>query len=291
MKIKAFPLFVKFVWTFPVNLRHPLKCAAIRRFARSGLLIAVCLLRPFRNLRRIRKCQRGWEQLQQQKMTRVSSDKSLEDNGELKIECMFKLNTYKMVYVCKSEDYMYRHTALTRAHQVNTGNTFAIYTIDLVHLHVSVPVWKHLDLQLSCLVDLSFSLTNGSTLACTDAFRPGWTPGPRNTWPPAWLPTATSGWWEMTKRVCCPAPPPASPRSFTISALTSTGWSTEPCSLCLHGDEFIHSCLPGWIQMPKAEGLILFIHVRTDSRPFTAHCHFTGSPLVPVNPSYVWNPS
>uniref|UniRef100_H3C6M1 Paired amphipathic helix protein Sin3a n=1 Tax=Tetraodon nigroviridis TaxID=99883 RepID=H3C6M1_TETNG len=78
-----------------------------------------------RNLRRIRKCQRGWEQLQQQKMTRVSSDKSLEDNGELKIECMFKLNTYKMVYVCKSEDYMYRHTALTRAHQshqrVHTG--------------------------------------------------------------------------------------------------------------------------------------------------------------------------
>uniref|UniRef100_A0A674PCW0 Paired amphipathic helix protein Sin3a n=1 Tax=Takifugu rubripes TaxID=31033 RepID=A0A674PCW0_TAKRU len=78
-----------------------------------------------RNLRRIRKCQRGWERLQQQKMTRVPSDKSLEDNGELKIECMFKLNTYKMVYVCKSEDYMYRHTALTRAHQshqrVNTG--------------------------------------------------------------------------------------------------------------------------------------------------------------------------
>lgn len=56
-------------------------------------------------------------------MTRVASDKSLEDNGELKIECMFKLNTYKMVYVCKSEDYMYRHTALTRAHQVSTENT------------------------------------------------------------------------------------------------------------------------------------------------------------------------
>lgn len=61
-------------------------------------------------------------------MTRVSSDKSLEDNGELKIECMFKLNTYKMVYVCKSEDYMYRHTALTRAHQVSTGNTCTIDT-------------------------------------------------------------------------------------------------------------------------------------------------------------------
>ncbi|XP_023998452.2 paired amphipathic helix protein Sin3a [Salvelinus sp. IW2-2015] len=33
------------------------------------------------------------------------------------MECMFKLNSYKMVYVFKSEDYMYRRTALTRAHQ------------------------------------------------------------------------------------------------------------------------------------------------------------------------------
>uniref|UniRef100_A0A8C8DY34 Paired amphipathic helix protein Sin3a n=1 Tax=Oryzias sinensis TaxID=183150 RepID=A0A8C8DY34_9TELE len=40
---------------------------------------------------------------------------------ELNMECMFKLNSYKMVYVCKSEDYMYRHTALTRAHQVNVN--------------------------------------------------------------------------------------------------------------------------------------------------------------------------
>ncbi|XP_029934281.1 paired amphipathic helix protein Sin3a-like isoform X2 [Myripristis murdjan] len=69
-----------------------------------------------RNLRRIRKCQRGWEQLQQERMTK-GSDKSQDGSGELKMECMFKLNSYKMVYVCKSEDYMYRHTALTRAHQ------------------------------------------------------------------------------------------------------------------------------------------------------------------------------
>uniref|UniRef100_A0A8D3DAF3 SIN3 transcription regulator family member Ab n=1 Tax=Scophthalmus maximus TaxID=52904 RepID=A0A8D3DAF3_SCOMX len=70
-----------------------------------------------RNLRRIRKCQRGWEQLQQERMTRAPSDTSQDGDGELKMECMFKLNSYKMVYVCKSEDYMYRHTALTRAHQ------------------------------------------------------------------------------------------------------------------------------------------------------------------------------
>ncbi|KAK5874311.1 hypothetical protein PBY51_019269 [Eleginops maclovinus] len=70
-----------------------------------------------RNLRRIRKCQRGWEQLQQERMSKVPSDTSHDGSSELKMECMFKLNSYKMVYVCKSEDYMYRHTALTRAHQ------------------------------------------------------------------------------------------------------------------------------------------------------------------------------
>uniref|UniRef100_A0A671TXT2 SIN3 transcription regulator family member Ab n=1 Tax=Sparus aurata TaxID=8175 RepID=A0A671TXT2_SPAAU len=70
-----------------------------------------------RNLRRIRKCQRGWEQLQQDRMNKGPSDKLQDGSSELKMECMFKLNSYKMVYVCKSEDYMYRHTALTRAHQ------------------------------------------------------------------------------------------------------------------------------------------------------------------------------
>ncbi|KAM9409739.1 paired amphipathic helix protein Sin3a-like isoform 2-T3 [Pholidichthys leucotaenia] len=70
-----------------------------------------------RNLRRIRKYQRGWEQLQQERMTKGPSDKTQEGSSELKMECRFKLNSYKMVYVCKSEDYMYRHTALTRSHQ------------------------------------------------------------------------------------------------------------------------------------------------------------------------------
>ncbi|XP_061526323.1 paired amphipathic helix protein Sin3a-like isoform X1 [Phycodurus eques] len=70
-----------------------------------------------RNLRRIRKCQRGWEQLQQERMTTDPSDELQDDKKNQKIECMFKLNSYKMVYVCKSEDFMYRHTALTRAHQ------------------------------------------------------------------------------------------------------------------------------------------------------------------------------
>ncbi|KAL3065822.1 hypothetical protein OYC64_015875 [Pagothenia borchgrevinki] len=70
-----------------------------------------------RNLRRIRKCQRGWEQLQRERMNKVPSDKPQDGSSDIKMECMFKLNSYKMVYVCKSEDYMYRHTALTRAHQ------------------------------------------------------------------------------------------------------------------------------------------------------------------------------
>uniref|UniRef100_A0A8C6T5N1 SIN3 transcription regulator family member Ab n=1 Tax=Neogobius melanostomus TaxID=47308 RepID=A0A8C6T5N1_9GOBI len=69
-----------------------------------------------RNLRQIRKCQRGWERLQRERL-KESVQKPPGEDGGLKMECMFKLNSYKMVYVCKSEDYMYRHTALTRAHQ------------------------------------------------------------------------------------------------------------------------------------------------------------------------------
>ncbi|XP_077423344.1 SIN3 transcription regulator family member Aa [Vanacampus margaritifer] len=65
-----------------------------------------------RNLRRIRKYQKCREQL----------DKEAGEGGKKpldkeKMECMFKLNSYKMVYVFKSEDYMYRRTALLRAHQ------------------------------------------------------------------------------------------------------------------------------------------------------------------------------
>ncbi|XP_077569467.1 paired amphipathic helix protein Sin3a-like [Stigmatopora nigra] len=71
-----------------------------------------------RNLRRIRKCQRGWEQLQQERMaTDQPSKESGGDESKLKMECVFELNSYKMVYVCKSENFMYRHTALTRGHQ------------------------------------------------------------------------------------------------------------------------------------------------------------------------------
>uniref|UniRef100_A0A4W4GRZ9 Paired amphipathic helix protein Sin3a n=1 Tax=Electrophorus electricus TaxID=8005 RepID=A0A4W4GRZ9_ELEEL len=66
-----------------------------------------------RNLRRIRKCQRGREQ--QGKEAKEGAKKESSDN--MKMECMFKLNSYKMVYVFKSEDYMYRRTALQRAHQ------------------------------------------------------------------------------------------------------------------------------------------------------------------------------
>jgi len=43
-----------------------------------------------------------------------------ESSDSMKMECMFKLNSYKMVYVFKSEDYMYRRTALQRAHQVKS---------------------------------------------------------------------------------------------------------------------------------------------------------------------------
>lgn len=74
-----------------------------------------------RNLRRIRKCQRGREQ-QEKEGKEGNSKKSMENVDSLdKLECRFKLNSYKMVYVIKSEDYMYRRTALLRAHQVGTS--------------------------------------------------------------------------------------------------------------------------------------------------------------------------
>ncbi|CAL8260762.1 unnamed protein product [Merluccius merluccius] len=65
-----------------------------------------------RNLRRIRKYQQGREQLDKEagEVGRKSLDKE-------KMACMFQLNSYKMVYVFKSEDYMYRRTALLRAQQ------------------------------------------------------------------------------------------------------------------------------------------------------------------------------
>ncbi|XP_073724591.1 SIN3 transcription regulator family member Aa [Misgurnus anguillicaudatus] len=66
-----------------------------------------------RNLRRIRKCERDRES--QEKEVKEGGRK--ENADSMRMECMFKLNSYKMVYVFKSEDYMYRRTALQRAHQ------------------------------------------------------------------------------------------------------------------------------------------------------------------------------
>uniref|UniRef100_A0AAR2JK20 Paired amphipathic helix protein Sin3a n=1 Tax=Pygocentrus nattereri TaxID=42514 RepID=A0AAR2JK20_PYGNA len=68
-----------------------------------------------RNLRRIRKCQRGQDV--QMREAKEAAKKSADTSDGPKMECMFKLNSYKMVYVFKSEDYMYRRTALSRAHQ------------------------------------------------------------------------------------------------------------------------------------------------------------------------------
>lgn len=79
-------------------------------------LITFASARITRNLRRIRKYQKGREQLDKEACE--GGKKSLEKE---KMECMFKLNSYKMVYVFKSEDYMYRRTALLRAHQVFTA--------------------------------------------------------------------------------------------------------------------------------------------------------------------------
>lgn len=82
-----------------------------------------------RNLRRIRKYQKGREQLDKEACE--GGKKSLEKE---KMECMFQLNSYKMVYVFKSEDYMYRRTALLRAHQVY---------FNIVSLHFPVIYIRH----------------------------------------------------------------------------------------------------------------------------------------------------
>ncbi|KAM8974419.1 paired amphipathic helix protein Sin3a isoform 2-T2 [Pelodytes ibericus] len=67
-----------------------------------------------RNLRRIRKCLKGREQQEKE----GTGKRALENLESLdKLQCKFKLNSYKMVYVIKSEDYMYRRTALLRAQQ------------------------------------------------------------------------------------------------------------------------------------------------------------------------------
>lgn len=140
-------------------------------------------------------------------------------------------------------------------------------------IDISVPYFDLVSQVLSCtvLVVISFSPTSGSTLTYTGAFRPGWTPGPKSMWPTTWLPTPASGWWEMNKKVCCPAPPPATLRSSIISTLTSIGWSTKHCSLssqmidfhslytrsclgCLHINSSFMRIFPAccyWIQLPK----------------------------------------
>lgn len=105
-------------------------------------------------------------------------------------------------------------------------------------------------------VSLSFSPTSGSTLACTGASTPGWTAGPKSTSPATWPPTPASGWWEKSRKACCRAPRPASLKSSTISALTSTGWSTELCSLTrLRTNRSFTEILPSCryrIQLPKS---------------------------------------
>lgn len=135
---------------------------------------------------------------------------------------------------------------------------------------------------LSCtvLVVVSFSPTSGSTLTYTGAFRPGWTPGLKSMWLTIWLTTPASGWWGMNKKVCCPAPPPATLRSSIIYTLASIGWRTEHCSpssqmrdchsfytrSCrgwLHINSSFMRIFPAccyWIQLPKSF-LGLLIHI------------------------------
>lgn len=114
----------------PVFLPRYMLPSTLNSFAyKSSFFVAVFIdaySRFCRNLRQIRKCQRDHES--QEKEVKGGDKKENSDN--MRMECMFKLNSYKMVYVFKSEDYMYRRTALQRAHQV--------MMIFLHNIHVSV---------------------------------------------------------------------------------------------------------------------------------------------------------
>ncbi|XP_078730640.1 paired amphipathic helix protein Sin3a isoform X2 [Lampetra fluviatilis] len=82
-----------------------------------------------RNLRRVRKWQRELDCQEKESReaasgssgagstTGATTPKPGEPETFNKIECNFKLNSYKMVYVFNSEDYLYRRTALQRAQQ------------------------------------------------------------------------------------------------------------------------------------------------------------------------------
>lgn len=100
-------------------------------------------------------------------------------------------------------------------------NAPKIHISDQCHIFMSLLPHSALRLESVCYVltgSLSFSPTSGSTLACTGASTPGWTAGPKSTSPATWPPTPASGWWEKSRKACCRAPPPASPKSSTISA-------------------------------------------------------------------------
>nr|XP_061780884.1 paired amphipathic helix protein Sin3a-like isoform X1 [Nerophis lumbriciformis]XP_061780885.1 paired amphipathic helix protein Sin3a-like isoform X1 [Nerophis lumbriciformis] len=99
-----------------------------------------------RNLRRIRKYHKGREQL----------DKEAGEGGKKpldkeKMECMFKLNSYKMVYVFKSEDYMYRRTALMRAHQSHQRVSTRLHE----RFHARVQAWgrEHVTADMNANTD------------------------------------------------------------------------------------------------------------------------------------------
>lgn len=69
----------------------------------------------FRNLRRFRR----WQVRQVEAMRcRREWHRQLGVESAGSLDCRFKLNTHKMVFVMNSEDYMYRRGALVKARKV-----------------------------------------------------------------------------------------------------------------------------------------------------------------------------
>lgn len=138
-----------------------------------------------------------------------------------------RINAKNFLYVIRPENRM-------DSRPRSTAQWIDYFVLTLYHYIWMKEITYFCDCLLSFLfiflIDVSSSLSSGSTHACTDAFRPGWTRGPRSTWRATWLQTTASGWWETDKKAWCLVPPPATLRSSIISTLTSTGWSTEHCS-------------------------------------------------------------
>lgn len=128
----------------------------------------------FRNLRRFRRWQ--VRQVEAMRCRREWHRKlGVENAGSL--DCRFKLNTHKMVFVMNSEDYMYRRGALVKARKVSEETvvllrrSWSVWWLD-VHVVFS-RLFFHVFTSVFCLHSHSTKWRRISTNASTSGTRTG----------------------------------------------------------------------------------------------------------------------